>query len=177
VVEDGAKIGPFSHLRPGSHVGAEAVVGNFAELKNTRLGRGVRQHHMSYLGDADLGEDTNVGAGTITANFDGRQKHRTTIGRRVFLGVDTMLRAPVTIGDDAKTGAGAVVTKDVPPGKLAVGVPARIREPRPLADPQAPADAPPAADAADAAAPADVATPAEPPARDAAPTEPPAEGR
>ena len=130
VVEDGAKIGPFSHLRPGSHVGPEAVVGNFAELKNTRLGRGVRQHHMSYLGDADLGEDTNVGAGTITANFDGRQKHRTTIGRRVFLGVDTMLRAPVTIGDDAKTGAGAVVTKDVPPGKLAVGVPARIREPR-----------------------------------------------
>jgi bifunctional UDP-N-acetylglucosamine pyrophosphorylase/glucosamine-1-phosphate N-acetyltransferase len=129
-IEDGARIGPFSHLRPGSHVGPDAEIGNFAELKNTRLGRGVRQHHMSYLGDAELGEGTNVGAGTITANYDGQKKHRTTIGKRVFLGVDTMLRAPLTIGDDAKTGAGAVVTKDVPAGKLAVGMPARIREPR-----------------------------------------------
>jgi bifunctional UDP-N-acetylglucosamine pyrophosphorylase/glucosamine-1-phosphate N-acetyltransferase len=78
-----------------------------------------------------VGDETNVGAGTITANYDGRRKHRTTIGERVFLGVDTMLRAPITVGDDAKTGAGAVVTKDVPPGKLAVGVPARMRDPRP----------------------------------------------
>ncbi len=131
VVEDGARVGPFSHLRPGSHVGRDAEVGNFAELKGTRLGRGVKQHHMSYLGDAEVGDETNVGAGTITANYDGRRKHRTTIGERVFLGVDTMLRAPVTVGDDAKTGAGAVVTKDVPPGKLAVGVPARMRDPRP----------------------------------------------
>jgi bifunctional UDP-N-acetylglucosamine pyrophosphorylase / glucosamine-1-phosphate N-acetyltransferase len=130
VVEDGARIGPMSHLRPGSHVGPDAEVGNFAELKNARLGRGVKQHHVSYLGDAELGDGTNVGAGTITANYDGRTKHRTTIGKRVFLGVDTMLRAPLTIGDDARTGAGAVVTKDVPAGKLAVGVPARIREPR-----------------------------------------------
>ena len=129
-IEDGARIGPFSHLRPGSHVGPDAEIGNFAELKNTRLGRGVRQHHMSYLGDAELGDGTNVGAGTITANYDGQKKHRTTIGKRVFLGVDTMLRAPLTIGDDAKTGAGAVVTRDVPAGKLAVGMPARIREPR-----------------------------------------------
>jgi bifunctional UDP-N-acetylglucosamine pyrophosphorylase/glucosamine-1-phosphate N-acetyltransferase len=133
-VEDGARIGPFSHLRPGSHVGPDAEVGNFAELKATRLGRGVKQHHMSYLGDAEVGDATNVGAGTITANYDGRRKHRTTIGKRVFLGVDTMLRAPITLGDDAKTGAGAVVTRDVPPGKLAVGIPARIREPRPPAD-------------------------------------------
>ena len=132
VVEDGATVGPFSHLRAGSHVGPDAEVGNFAELKNTRLGRGVKQHHVSYLGDADLGDGTNVGAGTITANFDGRQKHRTTIGQRVFLGVDTMLRAPITIGDDAKTGAGAVVTRDVPAGKLAVGMPARMRDPRPV---------------------------------------------
>jgi bifunctional UDP-N-acetylglucosamine pyrophosphorylase/glucosamine-1-phosphate N-acetyltransferase len=87
---------------------------------------------VSYLGDADVGADTNVGAGTITANYDGVRKHRTTIGERVFLGVDTMLRAPVTLGDDSKTGAGAVVTKDVPPGKLAVGVPARIRAIRPV---------------------------------------------
>jgi bifunctional UDP-N-acetylglucosamine pyrophosphorylase / glucosamine-1-phosphate N-acetyltransferase len=139
-VEDGVRIGPFSHLRPGSHVGQDAEIGNFAELKNTRLGRGVRQHHMSYLGDADLGDGTNVGAGTITANYDGQRKHRTTIGKRVFLGVDTMLRAPLTIGDDAKTGAGAVVTKDVPPGKLAVGMPARIREPRAAEPPKPPKD-------------------------------------
>jgi bifunctional UDP-N-acetylglucosamine pyrophosphorylase/glucosamine-1-phosphate N-acetyltransferase len=131
IVEDGASVGPFSHLRPGSHVGRAAEFGNFAELKGTRLGRGVKQHHMSYLGDAEVGDETNVGAGTITANYDGRRKHRTTIGERVFLGVDTMLRAPITVGDDAKTGAGAVVTKDVPPGKLAVGVPARMRDPRP----------------------------------------------
>jgi bifunctional UDP-N-acetylglucosamine pyrophosphorylase/glucosamine-1-phosphate N-acetyltransferase len=130
-IEDGARVGPFSHLRPGSVVGRDAEVGNFAELKNTRLGVGVKQHHVSYLGDAELGAGTNVGAGTITANFDGVRKHRTTIGERVFLGVDTMLRAPITLGDGARTGAGAVVTKDVPPGKLAVGMPARIREPRP----------------------------------------------
>jgi bifunctional UDP-N-acetylglucosamine pyrophosphorylase/glucosamine-1-phosphate N-acetyltransferase len=134
-IEDGARVGPFSHLRPGSVVGRGAEVGNFAELKNARLGEGVKQHHVSYLGDAELGAGTNVGAGTITANYDGTTKHRTTVGERVFLGVDTMLRAPVTVGDDAKTGAGAVVTKDVPPGKLAVGVPARIREQRPKPPP------------------------------------------
>jgi len=139
IVEDGARIGPFSHLRPGSHVGPDAEVGNFAELKNARLGRGVKQHHMSYLGDAELGDGTNVGAGTITANFDGHRKHRTTIGERVFLGVDTMLRAPITIGDDARTGAGAVVTRDVPPGKLAVGMPARMRDPKPTAPASDPA--------------------------------------
>jgi bifunctional UDP-N-acetylglucosamine pyrophosphorylase/glucosamine-1-phosphate N-acetyltransferase len=141
-IEDGARVGPFSHLRPGSHVGPGAEVGNFAELKNTRLGRDVKQHHVSYLGDAELGDGTNVGAGTITANYDGRNKHRTTIGKRVFLGVDTMLRAPLTIGDDAKTGAGAVVTRDVPAGKLAVGMPARIREPRAVepAEPPEPAE-------------------------------------
>jgi bifunctional UDP-N-acetylglucosamine pyrophosphorylase/glucosamine-1-phosphate N-acetyltransferase len=137
VVEDEVTIGPFSHLRPGTHVGRRSEIGNFAELKNARLGEHVRQHHMSYLGDADVGADTNVGAGTITANYDGVRKHRTTIGEGVFLGVDTMLRAPIVLGDGAKTGAGAVVTKDVPAGKLAVGVPARIREPRPPAAPDA----------------------------------------
>lgn len=136
-VEDHVTIGPFSHLRPGSHVGARSEIGNYAEIKNSRLGEHVRQHHVSYLGDAEVGADTNVGAGTITANYDGVAKHRTTIGERVFLGVDTMLRAPVTLGDGSRTGAGAVVTRDVPPGKLAVGVPARIRESRPAAAPAA----------------------------------------
>jgi bifunctional UDP-N-acetylglucosamine pyrophosphorylase/glucosamine-1-phosphate N-acetyltransferase len=134
-VEDHVTIGPFSHLRPGARVGRRSEIGNYAEIKNSRLGEHVRQHHMSYLGDAELGADTNVGAGTITANYDGVRKHRTVIGERVFLGVDTMLRAPLTLGDDAKTGAGAVVTRDVPAGKLAVGMPARMRDPRPAAPP------------------------------------------
>ena len=146
VVEDEATVGPMSHLRPGSVVGRGAEIGNFAELKNARIGAGSKQHHMSYLGDAELGEGVNVGAGTITANYDGTNKFRTTIGDGAFLGVDTMIVAPRDIGKGAKTGAGAVVTKDVPAGKLAVGMPARIREPRvkPAADsdPAAPASDP-----------------------------------
>ena len=142
-VEDEATVGPFSHLRPGTVVGRRAQVGNFAELKNTRLGAGTRQHHMSYLGDAEIGDDVNIGAGTITANYDGTRKHPTTIGAGAFIGVDTMLVAPVEVGEGAKTGAGAVVTRDVPPGKLAVGVPARIREPRARpAEPEPAADEP-----------------------------------
>lgn len=129
-IGDDAEVGPFSHLRPGSSIGRGARLGNFAEVKNSRIGVGVQQHHMSYIGDADVGDRTNIGAGTITANYDGRTKHRTTIGEGVFLGVDTMIVAPISIGDGAKTGAGAVVTRDVPPGKLAVGMPARMREPR-----------------------------------------------
>jgi bifunctional UDP-N-acetylglucosamine pyrophosphorylase/glucosamine-1-phosphate N-acetyltransferase len=137
-IENGVTIGPMSHLRPGAHVGTRSEIGNFAEIKNSRLGERVRQHHNSYLGDADVGAGTNVGAGTITANYDGVHKHRTTIGEGVFLGVDTMLRAPVVLGDGAKTGAGAVVTRDVPAGMLAVGVPARIREIRRPEEPGAP---------------------------------------
>jgi len=136
IVEDDATIGPFSHLRPGTVVGRGAEVGNFAELKNTHLGAGSKQHHMSYLGDAEIGEKVNIGAGAITANYDGTHKHQTTIGDGAFIGVDTMIVAPRVIGEGARTGAGAVVTRDVPPGKLAVGVPARIREirPKPVVD-------------------------------------------
>ena len=129
-VEDEVSIGPFAHLRPGSSIGRGAKLGNYAEVKNSRLEAGVQQHHMSYLGDAHVGARTNIGAGTITANYDGQRKTRTTIGDDAFIGVDTMLVAPVEVGDGAKTGAGAVVTRDVPAGKLAIGVPARIREPR-----------------------------------------------
>ena len=129
-VEDGVTVGPYSHLRPGSHVGAGSEIGNYAEVKNAKLGARVKQHHMSYLGDAEIGAGTNIGAGTITANWDGTVKNRTRVGPNAFLGVDTMLVAPVEVGEGARTGAGAVVTRDVPPGKLAVGVPARIREPR-----------------------------------------------
>jgi bifunctional UDP-N-acetylglucosamine pyrophosphorylase/glucosamine-1-phosphate N-acetyltransferase len=146
-IEDGAEVGPFAHLRPGSAVGAGAQVGNFAELKNTRLGAGAKQHHMSYLGDAEVGDRVNIGAGTITANYDGTNKHRTTIGPGAFIGVDTMIVAPREIGEGARTGAGSVLTRDVPPGKLAVGVPARIREPR--ARPAEPKDDPPTEPAAD----------------------------
>ena len=128
-VEDEVQVGPFSHLRPGSSIGRGAKLGNFAEVKASRLEPGVQQHHFSYIGDAVLGEKTNVGAGTITCNFDGVRKHKTKVGKRVFLGSDTMLVAPVELGDDARTGAGSVVTKDVPAGRLAVGVPARLREP------------------------------------------------
>jgi bifunctional UDP-N-acetylglucosamine pyrophosphorylase/glucosamine-1-phosphate N-acetyltransferase len=128
-VEDEVSIGPFAHLRPGSSIGRGAKVGNYAEVKNSRLEAGVQQHHVSYLGDAHVGARTNIGAGTITANYDGVHKNPTTIGEGAFIGVDTMLVAPIEVGDGAKTGAGAVVTHDVPAGALVVGVPARIREP------------------------------------------------
>ena len=130
-VEDEVQIGPFSHLRPKSSIGRKAKLGNFAEVKASRLEAGVQQHHFSYIGDAVLGEKTNVGAGTITCNFDGARKHKTKVGKRVFLGSATMLVAPIELGDDSRTGAGSVVTRDVPAGMLAVGVPARIRKPRP----------------------------------------------
>jgi bifunctional UDP-N-acetylglucosamine pyrophosphorylase/glucosamine-1-phosphate N-acetyltransferase len=124
VAED-VEIGPFAHLRPGSEIGARCRIGNFAEIKKSRLGAGTQQHHFSYLGDADIGTDVNVGAGSVTANFDGTAKHRTVIGDRASIGVDTMMVAPVTIGEGATTGAGSVVTRDVAPGKKVVGVPAR----------------------------------------------------
>jgi bifunctional UDP-N-acetylglucosamine pyrophosphorylase / glucosamine-1-phosphate N-acetyltransferase len=124
VAED-VEIGPFAHLRPGSEIGPRCRIGNFAEVKKSRIGAGTQQHHFSYLGDADIGENVNVGAGSVTANFDGSAKHRTVIGDGASIGVDTMMVAPVTIGEGATTGAGSVVTRDVAPGKKVVGVPAR----------------------------------------------------
>lgn len=115
-----ATIGPFSYLRPGAVIGERAKVGAFVEVKNSDIGAGAKVPHLSYVGDAEVGEETNLGAGTITANYDGREKHRTTIGRRVHGGVDTAFVAPVTVGDDAWTAAGSVVTEDVPPGALAI---------------------------------------------------------
>lgn len=129
-VGNDVRIGPFAHLRAGCVIGDGAEIGNHAEQKNTHFGARSKQHHFSYLGDAEVGEDVNIGAGTITANYDGRHKHKTVIGNGAFIGSDTILRAPLTVGEGAYTGAGSVVTKDVPPGKLAVGVPARIRERR-----------------------------------------------
>jgi bifunctional UDP-N-acetylglucosamine pyrophosphorylase/glucosamine-1-phosphate N-acetyltransferase len=125
IVAEDVQIGPYAHLRPGAEVGARCRIGNFAEIKRSRLGAGTQQHHFSYIGDAEVGENVNIGAGSITANFDGVAKHRTTVGSDVKLGVDTMMVAPVTIGEGATTGAGAVVTRDVAPGKTVVGMPAR----------------------------------------------------
>jgi N-acetylglucosamine-1-phosphate uridyltransferase (contains nucleotidyltransferase and I-patch acetyltransferase domains) len=124
-LEDDVRIGPFSHLRPGAYLEQGVGMGNFGEVKAARLRKGTKMHHFSYIGDADVGERVNIGAGTITMNYDGANKHRTTIGNDAFIGSDTLLRAPITIGEGAVTGAGAVVTKDVAPGMLAVGVPAR----------------------------------------------------
>ena len=129
VAED-VQIGPYSHVRPGCEIGPGCRIGNYAELKESVLGAGTQQHHFSYLGDAEIGERVNIGAGTVTANFDGSEKHRTVIGDDAFIGVDTMLRAPITVGEGARTGAGAVVTRDVPAGKTVVGMPARPIEAR-----------------------------------------------
>ncbi len=142
VVAEDAEIGPYSHLRPGAVVGAHCRIGNYAEIKQSRLGAGTQQHHFSYIGDAELGENVNVGAGTVTANFDGELKHQTVVGDGVSLGVDTMMIAPVTIGANAKTGAGAVVNRDVAPGKTVVGMPARPIEMRRRATPLGAAVAP-----------------------------------
>jgi bifunctional UDP-N-acetylglucosamine pyrophosphorylase/glucosamine-1-phosphate N-acetyltransferase len=127
VVEDHVEIGPFGHLRKGAYLEQHVHMGNFGEVKNSRLRQGAKMGHFSYIGDADIGEETNIGAGTITANYDGVHKHKTITGKRVFIGSDTMLVAPVELGDDARTAAGSVVTHDVPPNTLVVGVPARPR--------------------------------------------------
>ncbi|MBV9004152.1 MAG: bifunctional UDP-N-acetylglucosamine diphosphorylase/glucosamine-1-phosphate N-acetyltransferase GlmU [Solirubrobacterales bacterium] len=118
-VGDRASVGPFAYLRPGAVLRERSKAGTFVEIKNSEIGRGTKVPHLSYIGDADIGEETNLGASTITANYDGSRKHRTTIGSRVKTSVDTTLVAPVTVGDDAYTAAGSVIGSDVPPGALA----------------------------------------------------------
>ena len=127
-LEDEVRIGPYSHLRPGAHLEKGVEMGNFGEVKNSRLGKGTKMHHFSYVGDAQVGERVNVSAGVITLNYDGVRKHRTEIGDDAFIGSDSLLRAPIKVGARSQTGAGSVVTKDVPDDMLAVGVPARIRK-------------------------------------------------
>lgn len=124
-ISRGASVGPFARLRPGAELDEDAHVGNFVEVKNARLGEGVKAGHLSYLGDAEIGPRTNIGAGTITANYDGVFKHRTIVGRDAFIGSNTVLVAPVTVGDEAMTATGSTVTRDVPEGAMAI---ARARQ-------------------------------------------------
>ncbi|MBI5565783.1 MAG: bifunctional UDP-N-acetylglucosamine diphosphorylase/glucosamine-1-phosphate N-acetyltransferase GlmU [Chloroflexi bacterium] len=125
VLEDRVDMGPFSHMRKGAYLSTGVHIGNFAEVKDSRLGPGTKQGHFSYLGNANIGAEVNIGAGTITCNYDGEKKHKTEIGEGTFIGSDTMLVAPVKIGKHAKTGAGSVVTHDVADGELVYGVPAK----------------------------------------------------
>jgi bifunctional UDP-N-acetylglucosamine pyrophosphorylase/glucosamine-1-phosphate N-acetyltransferase len=127
-VEDDVDVGPFAHLRKGTHLAKGVHIGNFGEVKNSYLGPGTKMGHFSYLGDATLGANVNVGAGAITCNYDGERKHPTVVEDDAFIGSDTMLVAPVKVGRGAKTGAGAVVTRDVPPGQVVYGVPAKAKK-------------------------------------------------
>ena len=125
-MEDDVDMGPFSHLRPGAYLESGVHIGNYVEVKESRFARGAVMGHFGYIGDASIGAAANLGAGLVTCNFDGKDKHRTVVGDGAFIGCDTMLVAPVSVGDGATTGAGAVVIADVPAGRLAVGVPAKI---------------------------------------------------
>ena len=128
IIEDDVDVGPFAHLRKGAHLAKGVHMGNFGEVKNSYLGPGTKMGHFSYIGDARIGRNVNIGAGTITCNYDGEKKNPTYIEDDVFIGSDTMLVAPVKIGRGSKTGAGSVVTKDIPPSSLAYGVPARVKK-------------------------------------------------
>jgi bifunctional UDP-N-acetylglucosamine pyrophosphorylase/glucosamine-1-phosphate N-acetyltransferase len=121
----GAIVGPHARLRPGTELANGARIGNFVEVKNSRIGEGAKVNHLSYIGDAEVGEGANIGAGTVTCNYDGVMKHRTEIGARAFIGSDTMLVAPVTVGEEAMTASGSVINRDVPPGAMAI---ARARQ-------------------------------------------------
>lgn len=128
VVESNCTVGPFAHLRMNAQLEAGSAVGNFVEVKKSRLGSGSKAMHLTYLGDATIGAQTNIGAGTITCNYDGKQKHETVIGDKVKIGSDTMLVAPVTVGNGSVTAAGSVITSDVPPDTLVAGVPAVVKK-------------------------------------------------
>lgn len=128
-VSRGAVVGPYARLRPGTELGEDTRVGNFVEVKNAVLHEGAKANHLSYIGDAEVGEASNIGAGTITCNYDGVMKHRTTIGARAFIGSSTMLVAPVHIGNEAMTGSGSVITKDVPDGALAIARGSQVNKP------------------------------------------------
>lgn len=128
-VSRGADVGPFARLRPGAELAEDVHVGNFVEIKNAILDEGVKVGHLSYIGDADVGEFTNIGAGTVTCNYDGVMKHRTRIGKRAFIGSDTMLVAPVTVGDGALTGSGSVITENVPAEAVALGRAKQVNKP------------------------------------------------
>ena len=119
-IDDYVTMGPFAHLRPKTHLKEKVHIGNFVEVKKSTLEKGVKAGHLTYLGDAQVGEDTNIGAGTITCNYDGKNKFKTVIGKNSFIGSDSMLVAPVNIGENSLVGAGSVITKDVPENSLAV---------------------------------------------------------
>jgi bifunctional UDP-N-acetylglucosamine pyrophosphorylase/glucosamine-1-phosphate N-acetyltransferase len=127
-IANDCSVGPFAHLRMGARMGEKSVVGNFVEVKKSTIGRGTKSMHLTYLGDATIGDKTNIGAGTVTCNYDGKHKHPTIIEDNVRIGSDTMLVAPVTVGKGSVTAAGAVVTKDVPPNTLVAGVPAKVKK-------------------------------------------------
>src|SRR6201999_4230497 len=129
VVGDGAMLGPYAHLRPESEIGPEAHVGNFVETKKTKLGKGSKANHLTYLGDAVIGAGVNVGAGVITCNYDGVHKHQTVIGDGVFVGSDSTLVAPLRIGDGAYIAAGSCITEEVPADALALGRSRQVTKP------------------------------------------------
>jgi bifunctional UDP-N-acetylglucosamine pyrophosphorylase/glucosamine-1-phosphate N-acetyltransferase len=125
----GALVGPFARLRPGAELGAEVHIGNFVEVKNSTLAKGAKANHLAYLGDATVGERVNYGAGSITANYDGANKHRTVIGNDVHVGSNCVLVAPITLGDGATIGGGSTIAKDAPAGQLTVARPKQISLP------------------------------------------------
>ena len=128
-VARGAVVGPYARLRPGTELSEDSRIGNFVEVKNALIGEGAKINHLSYIGDAQIGRDSNIGAGTITCNYDGVMKHQTRIGERVFIGSNTMLVAPVSVGDEAMTGSGSVITQDVAAGALAIGRARQVEKP------------------------------------------------
>jgi bifunctional UDP-N-acetylglucosamine pyrophosphorylase/glucosamine-1-phosphate N-acetyltransferase len=129
-VHAGAVVGPYARLRPGAKIGIGAHVGNFCEIKAASVGDGAKVNHLSYIGDAEIGAGTNIGAGTITCNYDGKRKHRTKIGANAFIGSNTALVAPVSVGDGALVAAGSTITEDVAPGTLAIGRGRQVAKPR-----------------------------------------------